>query len=312
MDNLTHSLFGAALGQLGLKRKTGLAMPALVIGANLPDIDAVASLLGPQSLAIRRGLTHGPIALLLLPLVLCGALLAFDRWRSRRGRSPLQRLPVHAGWLLALAFIGTLSHPLLDWFNSYGIRLLEPFSSRWFAADTIFIIDLWLWTALLAGVWWSLRLERRGDAAWRRPAVACLAAMGAYVVINGLISRHAVQIATAEVERSLARKPTMVVANPVPITFWRRRMLWRCDHDHGYGDFALPSHVHLEPEIKPHGLPSDALDAIARSDAGVRAYLFWSRMPIVSRDGDTLVLQDQRFMHSLAPAGFTLRRTVPR
>ncbi len=40
MDNLTHSLVGALLGQAGLKKKTGLAMPALVIGANLPDVDA--------------------------------------------------------------------------------------------------------------------------------------------------------------------------------------------------------------------------------------------------------------------------------
>ncbi|HCH94158.1 MAG TPA: metal-dependent hydrolase, partial [Erythrobacter sp.] len=40
MDNLTHSLVGALIGQAGLKRKTGLAMPALIIGANLPDVDA--------------------------------------------------------------------------------------------------------------------------------------------------------------------------------------------------------------------------------------------------------------------------------
>ena len=46
MDNLTHSLAGAVLGQMGLKRKTGLAMPTLIIAANLPDIDAVAVLLG--------------------------------------------------------------------------------------------------------------------------------------------------------------------------------------------------------------------------------------------------------------------------
>ena len=40
MDNLTHSLVGALIGQAGLKKKTGLAMPALIIGANLPDVDA--------------------------------------------------------------------------------------------------------------------------------------------------------------------------------------------------------------------------------------------------------------------------------
>ena len=54
MDNLTHSLVGALLGQAGLKRRTGLAMPALIIGANLPDIDAACTVYGIESLAMRR------------------------------------------------------------------------------------------------------------------------------------------------------------------------------------------------------------------------------------------------------------------
>ena len=70
MDNLTHSLVGALIGQAGLKRRTGLAMPALIIGANIPDIDAGCVVFGMESLAMRRGLTHGPIAMALLPLVL--------------------------------------------------------------------------------------------------------------------------------------------------------------------------------------------------------------------------------------------------
>ena len=49
-----------------------------------------------------------------------------------------KRLPVHKGWLLALAYIGTISHPALDWLNNYGVRLLEPFSSQWFYGDTHF------------------------------------------------------------------------------------------------------------------------------------------------------------------------------
>ena len=31
MDNLTHSLVGAVLGQMGLKKKTALAMPTLIL-----------------------------------------------------------------------------------------------------------------------------------------------------------------------------------------------------------------------------------------------------------------------------------------
>ena len=81
MDNLTHSLVGALIGQAGLKRKTGLAMPALIIGANLPDVDAACFfwLDGVEHLGFRRGITHGPPAMLLLPLILAGPLFRFDR-----------------------------------------------------------------------------------------------------------------------------------------------------------------------------------------------------------------------------------------
>ncbi len=37
--------------------------------ANLPDIDATCTIYGIESLAMRRGLTHGPIALLVLELL---------------------------------------------------------------------------------------------------------------------------------------------------------------------------------------------------------------------------------------------------
>ena len=142
MDNLTHSFAGALLAQMGLKKLSGRATSTLVIAANIPDIDAVATLLGRQSLAIRRGITHGPIALAVLPLLLTGLIVAWNRWR------PADQ-PVRLWPLLLCAYIGTLSHPALDWLNSYGIRFLEPFSSTWFAGDTLFIIDVWIWATMV-------------------------------------------------------------------------------------------------------------------------------------------------------------------
>ena len=197
---------------MGLKRLSGRAIPTLIIAANISDIDAVATLLGTESLAIRRGITHGPIAMLVLPLLLTGAMLLWNRWRP-------SEQPVRAGPLLLLAYIGTLSHPALDFLNSYGIRLLEPFSSRWSYGDTLFIIDIWVWAALIAGFWISRRREKRGRRDWRRPAVAAFAAIAAYIAANGLISTKA----EAEAERQLNAggiRPAMVVANPQPFTFW--------------------------------------------------------------------------------------------
>ena len=318
VDNLTHSLVGALLGQMGLKRKTGLAMPTLIIAANIPDIDAVAVLLGGhQHLALRRGLTHGPIAMMILPLLLWGAMILFDKWQMRRGKRPEKRLPLHKGWLLALAYIGCLSHPLFDWFNSYGIRLLEPFSSQWFYGDTLFIIDIWIWAALIAGVWFSLRRERRGAGNWQRPAWLGFAAIGAYIFTNGMITGVAESQALTKLRSrydiALSMPDPMVVANPVPIAFWQREILWRDDVNFGNGSFDLGQGLLLDTKGLPHG--ADKRLTIPYINMRVEegpSYLFWSRMPIFGEDSKgNIQIRDQRFIDPRVGDRFTLMTDVP-
>jgi inner membrane protein len=307
MDNLTHSLVGAVLGQMGLKRKTGLAMPALIIAANIPDIDAVAVLLGGNThLAIRRGITHGPIAMLLLPLLLWAILLWFDRWQMRRGTRPDARLPVDKAWLLVLCYIGCISHPALDWLNSYGIRLLEPFSSQWYYGDSIFIIDVWIWAALIAGVWVSLKREKQGRP-WVRPAQAAFAAVFLYVFGNGLIT--AVAESDAASQLAARHDPTasfpaeMVVANPVPITFWKREILWRDEVNFGSGSYQLGSGVTLNNDEAPQDSAAHGkFSASIGSDE--RAFRFWSRMPVIQKEGGRPVIRDQRFLDPLVRSRF--------
>lgn len=300
MDNLTHSLVGALLGQAGLKRKTGLAMPTLIVAANIPDIDAVAVLLGgDEHLALRRGLTHGPLAMLLLPLLLWGTMIWFDKWQTRRGTRPEKRLPVNATWLLVLAYIGCFSHPLFDWFNSYGIRLLEPFSSQWFYGDTMFIIDIWLWIALIAGVSLSLRGERRGTPSWRMPALMSMAAIILYIATNGLITGRAEQLTDKAVQSQFGIAPAMVVANPVPVQFWKREMLWRDSNHYGQGTFSAPDTVVLDPKIGQHRMTDASALAEMSRDKNAKAFLFWSRMPVLREENResaaVRILTDQRF-----------------
>jgi len=311
MDNLTHSLVGALIGQMGLKRKTGLAMPTLIIAANIPDIDAVATLLGGhQHLAIRRGITHGPVAMVVLPFLLWGIMLWFDRWQAGRGKQPENRLPIHKGWLLALAYIGCLSHPLFDWLNSYGIRLLEPFSSQWFYGDTIFIIDIWLWAALIAGVWISLRRERKGAANWRVPAIAGLVVICGYIFANGMITGRAERLMAQAVERKHDLVPTMVVANPVPVQFWKREMLWRDRTHFGQGTFSVSGVVDVDNKVEVHQMDGAKTKAMVKNDLDGSAYLFWSRMPVVRLSGDDgkrkLNISDQRFGDPLVSDRFTV------
>lgn len=144
MDPITHTLTGAALSRAGLSRTTPLATAALVVAANAPDIDILAYRAGEYAaLSFRRGWTHGPLAVLVLPFAVAGGVWLWDRLVRRR-RDPA-RSPVRGPALLLVSFIGVLSHPVLDWLNTYGVRWLMPFDSRWFYGDAVFIIDPWLW-----------------------------------------------------------------------------------------------------------------------------------------------------------------------
>ena len=59
-DNLTHGLAGALLAQTGLQQRYGpAAAVALVVGAELPDLDSLFALGGPVlSFVHHRGMTH--------------------------------------------------------------------------------------------------------------------------------------------------------------------------------------------------------------------------------------------------------------
>lgn len=299
MDNLTHSLVGALLGQMGLKKKTGLAMPTLVIAANLPDIDASCTIYGIESLAMRRGITHGPIAWIVLPLILWALMIAFDRWQERRGKRPAGRLPIHKGWLLALAFLGCLSHPALDWLNNYGVRFLEPFSSRWFYGDSIFIIDLWIWIALGLSTWLSLRRERGGLADWRRPAWTGFLAVCAYIFANGLITGAAERMGTESL-RAAGRGDALVVASPPPLTFWKRDIFWRTSDRYGSGSYVVGQGGTLDISGKPTGMDDPRLETWVKADPAAQAFLFWSRMPVAESVSDEIRISDQRFTHPSA------------
>jgi inner membrane protein len=48
-----------------------------------------------------------------------------------------------------ISLVAVVSHLLLDYTNIYGIRLLLPFSPRWFRLDLTPVVDLWIWGALL-------------------------------------------------------------------------------------------------------------------------------------------------------------------
>ncbi|MCA1577172.1 MAG: metal-dependent hydrolase [Acidobacteria bacterium] len=147
MDNLTHSLVGLTAAKAGLERLSPGASLLCVLAANSPDSDIAVILFGDRSdyLHHHRGITHsivGVVSLaILLPLLFYGVDWLWARLRRQLPKTKLR------GLLLA-SFIVSATHPLLDWTNNYGIRLLLPWSPRWFYGDLVFIVDPFLWVVL--------------------------------------------------------------------------------------------------------------------------------------------------------------------
>ena len=283
MDNLTHTLVGAALAEAGLKRRTALASATLMIGANFPDIDVVAVPLG-ASLTWRRGPTHGFLALAILPFVLAWLMQVYDR-RVRLRRTP-DATPADFRQLLTLSAISIVTHPTLDFMNTYGMRWLMPFVDKWFYADGLFIIDLWLWIALIVGVVWARRAK------WSRPARAALGFLVVYMVLNLGIT----ELGRREVGR---RYPgTRYMVGPPPVRSWGREVVVDDGPVYRFGTYGPGRGLQMGANSLLKG-DDDPAVAVARRDPRVRGFVRWARLPFyrVHRDsaGTVVLMGDARY-----------------
>ncbi len=311
MDPVTHTLAGAAMARAGLDRRTPLAAATLMLAASAPDIDIVSMFAGAYpSIAFRRGWTHGPIALVLLPFALTALIIAWDRLVRRRRNPSL--LPVDARAILFLASIGVVSHPVLDWLNTYGIRLLMPFSERWFHADAIFIIDPWLWLMLGLGLFLPRRTAKRVQQFGA-------AALGYVVVMIGL-SAAAESIARGHAASEGITGVTDVMYAPAPARPLAGDIIVVTDSGYRFGEFRWlargANRVALAERVIPRGDWSDpSVEQAMRTD-DVRDYLTWSRYPFVHVEsgatGTAVTFGDARFTGARVGGGLQgLRVVVP-
>ncbi|BBC72626.1 metal-dependent hydrolase [Altererythrobacter sp. B11] len=314
MDNLTHSLVGWAIGQAGLKRRSRKGLAALVLGANMPDLDVFFGWAPWAPLAMHRGFTHGLVGgVLLMPPMLAGLLWLLDRWQLRRGARFASGLEMHFGWLVALSYIGAITHPLLDWQNSYAVQMFSPASNAWFHNDSLFIIDVWIWSGLAFAIWLSRRRERRGAAHWGRPAAAAVVALVCYIGFNSAITARA----KAAVRSAPYGAPERIFATPPPVLFWRRDLTWRSQGVIRWGQFDPLAGGGLRSVSEPvaDNMADPRVRRAIAMDAGLRDFLAWSTMPMASveqsRCTAAIRFGDARFADRRTASQFTRMVAVP-
>jgi inner membrane protein len=303
MDNLCHTLTGAALGKAGLADKTRWGMATLMVAANLPDVDVAVFLTDTLPMSFRRGWTHGVLAQATLPLALAGVVWAIGQ-RSTGKRPAFKPL-------LLLAYAGLYSHILMDWLNSYGVRLLKPFSDRWFYGDALYIVDPWLWGMLGAGVWLASDLARRRRPDSARAARRALLLAAVYMLAMFGSTRWAEAAVRDGLARAGRGPGTRFMVTPVPVNPFRREVLVDT------GDRYEKGTVWFEPSphFRPAGYGVDkglSQPEVAGALAAPRAqaYLQWSRFPFVVVDRTTspprVLLNDYRYSDASARIGWAL------
>jgi inner membrane protein len=295
VDNLCHSLVGMALSRAGLNKRTALATSTLVIANNLPDIDVGVFATNTLAMSFRRGWTHGPLGQVMLPIVLTGAMLLYDRYRTKA--SPDDR--VNPGQILLLSYIGVLLHVFMDFTNSYGVRLLMPFSDRWFYGDALYIIDPWLY--LMLGVGWLL--------ANRNPRPARIGVTLAAIYVVAMLASNL--IARREVARGLARAglpaETRFMVTPVVVNPFQREVVIDIGDRYEKGNLWFDPLPHFRPAGfgMDKGFELPAVQQALQSPLA-RTYLRWSRFPFVQvnpADGSVLI-NDYRYAN-VGPYGWS-------
>lgn len=296
MDNITHSLTGLALSRAGLNRFCPRATLLLILSANAPDIDIVSLRNGAlRYLEVHRGYTHSLICLPLMALLAVIVTAAIYR----------QKLPWIRAWLLCC--LGVASHLLLDWTNSYGVRLGLPFSSRWFHLDLNGLYDVCILCILvLAAIWPSFVNLVSGEIGGRRSTGrgSAIFALGFFLLFD--LTRVALHDrAYAQLNARLYEGTAPVKLAAMPDSWSPLRWTGIVETERSYLRMPVQSFRPLDQrqsEVFYKPVIGPGLEDVARTPP-FRYFQYFARFPVWSEDpvmlddeqGKRIALTDLRF-----------------
>lgn len=253
MDPLTHALSGAVIRNLGFRGRASLAV--LVISSVAPDVDFLTRLLGAEALLrYHRGITHGILALLVVPMT-----IGFLFRKSNGGFLYF--------WFLAT--IGYGLHIALDLTDHHGTRLFAPLDWGLYSADLTFMMDPYLigGFALSLLVAWLVR---------ERVRAVAFATMAMLVLYLGV--KHYYHDRTEEFLRASLDEYVIEKVVPMPNDFMRWWFIARSDEDikTGFADlFTRSIYVH---KTYPDNGPDSVVER-SKTAKVVKNFIYFAQYP---------------------------------
>jgi len=300
MEPVTHLLTSVGLGRAGLNKVTPMATPMLLVSGLIADIDWFTRLGGAETfLRGHRTATHslaGTAAII--------ATVAVASWMAGR-KSP--KFAVGILPALAICSIGAGFHLLLDVTNGYGVKLLWPFSQKWYAWDWADGFDPWILFFLLCGLLvpelFRLVLEEIGSKpkhrGRQRGAIAGLVLVALFIAGRAFAHERALALLDSREYRGEA--PLAVAAFPKS----SNPLLWSgvVETDNAIFDLDVPvaPWLQFDPELADAHFKPEASPALKNAVASRVAveFLDFARFPLASvestGDGYEVRLREMRF-----------------
>jgi inner membrane protein len=299
MEPVTHFLSGAILSRAGFNRKTAYATLAMTLAAEMPDLDVLWYVRGPVAgFEHHRGITHTFLGAPFEALIVTAVMWGIHRLRKTSA-------PIAPKWPLIWLFscCAILLHILLDYTNNYGVRPFYPFSPRWYAWSTVFIVDPFLLfvfvMALVVPALFALAdremTKRRTLFRGQGWAVAALILAGSYYGLRSVEQAQAIQLVRvnhvgAIADDSSEQPIERLAAEPYPFSPFHWHAIvetpdyFQTADVQTLGDLVTTSDKNdriAKPEVTP------AVAAAKQSWLG-RVYLGWAQFPITRDSGREL------------------------
>lgn len=285
MDLVTQTVLGAAVGEVVLGKKAGnKAIMWGAVGGLIPDLDVlvVPFFNEVDGLFVHRGFSHSLVFAFLLAPVLGWLIHRIHRKKMRITRSEWTKL----------VFWAAFTHPLLDYFTTYGTGAFLPFSDYRVEFGTIGIVDVFYTLPLLL-VLIVIMFINRTSVFRRRAILAVVMLTSVYLagtVVNKVYMNRVFENAFAAQSIEYQRLKT----TPLPLS----NFLWMgiAETEAGYHMALYSNFDATEPREFIYIPRNDAkLQGIANDENLKKLIRFTKGFYHVNEDEKGLYLADLRF-----------------
>jgi inner membrane protein len=223
MDLVTQTVLGAAVGEMVLGKKAGnKAIMWGAVGGLIPDLDVLIAPFFSEvdGLFVHRGFSHS--------LIFSFILAPFMGWLIYQIHK--KKLKIKWREWTILIFWAAFTHPILDYFTTYGTGAFLPFSNYRVEFGTIAIVDVFYTVPFIIVLLTILFIKR--TSALRRKLILGLAFLTSFYLLGTVVNKIHVNSVFKNAFAEQGVKYSRYKTAPLPLT----NFLWMgmAEADSGY------------------------------------------------------------------------------